>query len=79
MLDKIIKELIATMDDGVKEHWGNKWVEHLRMLTGTIRQQGAQQALEELRAEGHRPEEIELAAGWRIKSGGDSYRSEDEG
>ena len=73
------EELTSTMDEEVKKHWGNKWVEHLRMLTGNIRQQGARQALEELRAEGHRPEDMELAAGWRQRSGDDSYQSEDEG
>ncbi|KAL2047152.1 hypothetical protein N7G274_001171 [Stereocaulon virgatum] len=72
-----IEELTSTMDQDVRRFWGNKWVDLLRMLTGDIRRRGAEQALEELRAEGHRPEEMELAAGWRASS--DGYRSEDEG
>ncbi|KAL2059412.1 hypothetical protein ABVK25_000705 [Lepraria finkii] len=66
------------MDQEVRKFWGNKWVELLRMLTGSIRQRGAEQALEELRAEGHKLEEMELAAEWR-REGGDSYRSKDKG
>ena len=42
------EELTVTMDDEVRKHWENKWVHHLRMLTSTISQQGAQQALQEL-------------------------------
>ena len=48
------------------------------MLTGSIRRRGTEQALEELHVEGYKPEEMELAAGWRGE-GGDSYRSEDKG
>ena len=69
------KELTSTLDPEVRKEWGQKWVELLQKLTGDIRQRGAEEALEELRAEGHKPEEMELAAGWRREDGD----SEDEG
>lgn len=71
-----IEEITSTMDQEVRRQVGNRWVQYLRKLTGPIRQQGAQQALQELRDDDHN---MELVEGYDVGGANDYCSEEEEG
>lgn len=74
-----LEELTADMDHGSRHVLGNRCLRYLQKLTDPIRRLGTEQALAELRGDGHKPEVLELANRDEADDSNNSYRSEDEG
>ena len=52
-------------EDDVRERISAPWVAMLRQMTDPIRQQGAQEALEELAKDAHNIAKLEVPTGWK--------------
>ena len=75
-----LEEATVLFDDEHRERVSMLWVQMLRKLTGPIRLQGVQQALEELGQDGHDISRLQAPEGWQhVDDVCRGYRSEDEG
>ena len=77
-----LEDSTASWDYAAREIISRQWIQMLRKMTGLIRLQGAEQALQELAEDGHNVALLQPPAGWKHDGDGDVYcrgfRSEDE-